>query len=190
MVEYLNKKADVPGNFPLGSFNSAFSFTGSKHIDAAATKTLSLDGLFIPLAKIQLMKSRLTLRENVRKAVPRNWDPPSLARYILQIICRILKQISFKFELFLMFRLHFDSFIENFGTHVITSITIGGKDVIYVKQHHTSPLLKSEMKNYTEDLGNQRFSDTNSQTSSGQARSKDKASSPLITLTFFWLFFL
>ena len=84
-----------------------------------------------------------------------------------------------------MFRLHFDSFIENFGTHVITSITIGGKDVIYVKQHHTSPLLKSEMKNYTEDLGNQRFSDTNSQASADQARSKDKASSPLITLTFF-----
>ncbi|XP_028764465.1 MACPF domain-containing protein CAD1 [Neltuma alba] len=149
MVEYLNKKADIPGNFPLGSFNSAFSFTGSKLIDAAATKTLSLDGFFIPLAKVQLMKSHLTLRENVKKAVPVNWDPPSLA-----------------------------SFIENFGTHVITSITIGGKDVIYVKQHHTSQLSKSEMKNYIEEIGNQRFSDTYSQTISGQTKSKDKSVEP------------
>ncbi|KAI9074915.1 hypothetical protein K1719_043144 [Acacia pycnantha] len=149
MVEYINKKADLPGDFPLGSFNSSFSFTGSKHIDAAATKTLSLDGFFIPLAKIQLTKSRLTLRENVKKAVPVNWDPPSLA-----------------------------SFIENFGTHVITSITIGGKDVVYVKQHHTSPLSKLEMKNYIEEIGNQRFSDANSQTSSGQTKSKDKSVEP------------
>ncbi|XP_054782243.1 MACPF domain-containing protein CAD1-like [Prosopis cineraria] len=149
MVEYLNKKADVLGNFPLGSFNSAFSFTGSKCTDAAATKTLSLDGFFIPLAKVQLIKSHLTLRENVKRAVPVNWDPPSLA-----------------------------SFIENFGTHVITSITIGGKDVIYVKQHHTSPLSKLEMKNYTEEIGNQRFSDTNSETSSGQTKSKDKGIEP------------
>jgi hypothetical protein len=75
------------------------------------------------------------------------------------------------------FYLHFDSFIENFGTHVITSITIGGKDVIYVKQHNTSPLSKLEIKNYIQDIGNQRFSDINSHTSSGQTKSKDKASS-------------
>ncbi|RDY11084.1 MACPF domain-containing protein CAD1, partial [Mucuna pruriens] len=113
MVEYFNERADISGSFPLGNFNSAFSFTGSKHVDAAATKTLSSDGFYIPLAKVQLKKSHLTLQENVKKAVPINWDPPSLA-----------------------------SFIENFGTHVITSITIGGKDVIYVKQHHTSSLSK------------------------------------------------
>nr|KYP48386.1 hypothetical protein KK1_029917 [Cajanus cajan] len=146
MVEYFNDRANISGSFPLGSFNSAFSFTGSKHVDDAATKTLSSDGFYIPLAKVQLKKSHLTLQENVKRAVPANWDPPSLA-----------------------------SFIENFGTHVITSITIGGKDVIYVKQHHTSPLSKLEMKNYIQDIGNQRFSDINSHTSSGQTKSKDKA---------------
>ncbi|KAH1256419.1 MACPF domain-containing protein CAD1 [Glycine max] len=99
MVEYFNERANISGNFPIGSFNSAFSFTGSKHVDAAATKTLSSDGFYIPLAKVQLQKSHLTLQGNVKKAVPVNWDPPSLA-----------------------------SFIENFGTHVITSITMGGKD--------------------------------------------------------------
>ncbi|XP_061370746.1 MACPF domain-containing protein CAD1-like isoform X2 [Gastrolobium bilobum] len=145
MVEYFNHKANISGSFPLGSFNSAFSFTGSKHVDAAATKTLSSDGFYIPLAKVQLKKTHLMLQENVKRAVPVNWDPPSLA-----------------------------SFIENFGTHVITSITIGGKDVIYVKQHHTSPLSKLEIKNYIQDIGNQRFSDINSHTSSGQIKSKDK----------------
>lgn len=81
MVEYFNERANVSGKFPIGSFNSAFSFTGSKHVDAAATKTLSSDGFYIPLAKVQLQKSHLTLQGNVKKAVPVNWDPPSLARY-------------------------------------------------------------------------------------------------------------
>lgn len=149
MVEYFNHKADISGSYPLGSFNSAFSFTGSKHVDAAATKTLSSDGFYICLAKVELKKPHLMLQDNVKRAVPVNWDPPSLA-----------------------------SFIENFGTHVITSITIGGKDVIYVKQHHTSPLSKLEIKNYIQDIGNQRFSDINSHTSSGQTKSKDKGVDP------------
>lgn len=81
MVDYFNHKANIPGSNPLGSFNSAFSFTGSKHVDIAATKTLSSDGFYIPLAKVQLQKPNLTLQENVKRAIPLNWDPPSLARY-------------------------------------------------------------------------------------------------------------
>ncbi|KAG6769642.1 hypothetical protein POTOM_025298 [Populus tomentosa] len=127
MVEYFNQKANLSGGLPLGCFNSAFSFTGSKHIDAAVSKTLSMDGYYIPLAKVQLMRSPLVLHENVKMAVPTCWDPPSLA-----------------------------SFIENFGTHVITSVTIGGKDVIYVKQHQSSPLSTLEIKHYVQDIGNQR----------------------------------
>lgn len=80
MVEYFNEKANLSGGFPLGSFNAAFSLTGSKHIDAAATKTLSMDGFYIPLAKVEL-KSPLVLQENVKRAIPASWDPPSLARY-------------------------------------------------------------------------------------------------------------
>ncbi|CAL9002997.1 unnamed protein product [Prunus brigantina] len=150
MVEYFNQKSNASGGFPLGSFNFAFSFTGSKHIDAAATKTLSVDGFYIPLAKVQLFKTPLVLQENVKQAVPTNWDPTSLA-----------------------------SFIENFGTHVITSVTIGGKDVIYVKQHQSSPLSTMEIKNYVQDIGTQRFSDTESNRSSGQMKFNDKASSAL-----------
>ncbi|XP_050212545.1 MACPF domain-containing protein CAD1-like [Mercurialis annua] len=146
MVEYFNQKANISGSFPLGSFISVFSFTGSKHIDAAITKTLSMDGIYIPLAKVQLMKSPLVLRENVKRAIPTSWDPSSLA-----------------------------SFIENFGTHVITSVTIGGKDMIYVKQHKSSPLSTMEIKNYVEDIGNQRFSDAESHRNSGPMRLKDKS---------------
>ncbi|XP_041024202.1 MACPF domain-containing protein CAD1-like [Juglans microcarpa x Juglans regia] len=149
MVEYFNQKANLSGSFPLGSFNSAFSFTGSKNVDVVTTKTLSMDGFYIPLAKVQLMKTPLVLQENVKQAVPTFWDPPSLA-----------------------------SFIENFGTHVITSITIGGKDVIYVKQHKSSPLSTMEIKKYIQDIGNQRFSDMESYTSSGQMKVKDKGVDP------------
>ena len=82
MVEYFNKRANLAGNVPLGSFNAAFSFTGSKHIDAAATKTLCMDGYFIPLSKFELTKSSLVLQDSVKRAVPTSWDPPALARYV------------------------------------------------------------------------------------------------------------
>ncbi|KAI3819128.1 hypothetical protein L1987_12952 [Smallanthus sonchifolius] len=148
MVEYFNKRANLSGNIPLGSFNAGFSFTGSKNIDAAATKTLCIDGYFIPLTTFEVTKSSLVLQESVKRAVPTSWDPPALV-----------------------------SFIETFGTHVITSATIGGKDVIYVKQHHSSPLSIVEMKNYVEDIGNQRFSNTENLTNSGLLRYKEKFSS-------------
>ncbi|XP_050383513.1 MACPF domain-containing protein CAD1-like [Argentina anserina] len=147
MVEYFNDRCYISGSYPVGSFNFSFSFSGSKHVDMAGTKTLSMDGLYIPLAKIHLLKSPLMLQENVKRAIPTCWDPTSLA-----------------------------SFIENFGTHVITSVTIGGKDVIYVKQHKSSPLSTMEIKNYIQDIGNQRFLDTESNTSSGQMNFKDKGS--------------
>ncbi|PON94435.1 Membrane attack complex component/perforin (MACPF) domain containing protein [Trema orientale] len=148
MVEYFNQKANLSGGFALGNFNAAFNFTGTKHIDAASTKTLSMDGFYIPLSKVQLL-SPLALQENVKRAVPSNWDPAALA-----------------------------SFIENFGTHVITSVTIGGKDMIYVKQHQHSTLSTLEIKNYVQDIGNQRFSDAESHSSSGPMKLKDKGVDP------------
>lgn len=80
MVEFFNRKADISSHSPLGSFNVAFSFTGAKHLDAITTKTLCMDGYFIPLARLQLMNSPLVLQESVRRAVPASWDPPALAR--------------------------------------------------------------------------------------------------------------
>ncbi|KAL3615776.1 cinnamoyl-Coa reductase [Castilleja foliolosa] len=151
MVEYFNKKASLSGHTPLGSFNAAFSYTGSRHVDADSTKSLCMDGVFIPLAKFQIATSPLVLNEMVRRAVPKSWDPPGLA-----------------------------SFIENFGTHVITSVMIGGKDVIYVRQHLSSPLSIVEIKNYVQDIGNQRFLSTEGLTNSGLLKHKVKGSDPLL----------
>jgi len=81
MAEYFNRKALLSGNVPLGSFNSVFSFSGSKKIDAAATKSLAMDGMFIPLCKVQLIKHPSSLQEDVRRAVPLTWEPSLLARY-------------------------------------------------------------------------------------------------------------
>lgn len=89
MVEYFNKKANLPGHAPLGSFNVAFSYTGSKNIDTASTKTLCMDGFFIPLSNLQLMTSPLVLRDDVKRAVPTSWDPLALARleFIFIVFC-------------------------------------------------------------------------------------------------------
>ncbi|XP_074302929.1 MACPF domain-containing protein CAD1-like [Silene latifolia] len=146
MIRHFNNKANLSVTYPLGSFNSAFSFTGSKHIDSAATKSLSVDAFIIPLAKVELNMVSLVLQDDVTRAIPNVWDPSSLA-----------------------------GFIENFGTHVITSVTIGGKDVIYVKQHQSSSLSATELKSYVRDIGNLRFMDMESHTSSGPIRMKDKS---------------
>lgn len=90
MAEYFNRKALLSGNVPLGSFNSAFSFSGSKKIDAAATKSLAMDGIFIPLCKVQLIKQPSSLQEDVRCAVPLTWDPSSLARYWRLLIVKLM----------------------------------------------------------------------------------------------------
>jgi len=56
--------------------------------------------------------------------------------------------------------------------------------VIYVKQHQSSPLSTMEIKHYVQDIGNQRFSDTEGHMSSGPMKLKDKAS-PMISPYFF-----
>ncbi|GMN43448.1 hypothetical protein TIFTF001_012652 [Ficus carica] len=145
MAEYFNKKSGISGNIPLGSFNSMFNFTGSWQVDAAVTKSLAMVGYLIPLYKVKLEKQNLVLHEEVKRAVPYTWDPASLA-----------------------------SFIENFGTHVVTSATIGGRDVVYIRQHQSSPLLATDIENYVKDMGDHRFQDSTSQSSAGPLKYKDK----------------
>ncbi|XP_068668805.1 MACPF domain-containing protein CAD1-like isoform X2 [Aristolochia californica] len=151
MVEFFNKRARLSGNIPLGSFNSVFSFTGSKQIDSAVTKNVAVEGVYIPLCKVQLMQTPSILTEAVQCSIPSSWDPASLS-----------------------------SFIEIFGTHIITSVTIGGKDAIYVKQHQSSPLSVMELKKYVKDIGDQRFSNTESQTSLGPMKIMDKGVDPYL----------
>nr|GMD11577.1 MACPF domain-containing protein CAD1 [Ipomoea batatas] len=146
MAKYFNDMSNIPGQIPLGSFNAMFNFTGSWKLDAAATKSLAMIGYIIPLFTVKLANSEsLVLRDEIKRAVPYSWDPASLA-----------------------------SFIENFGTHIVTSATIGGRDVVYIKQHQSSPLSVSDIENYVKDIGDQRFSDSKSLPSSGPLKYKDK----------------
>ncbi|KAH9749182.1 MACPF domain-containing protein CAD1 [Citrus sinensis] len=145
MAGYFNEKSGISGNIPLGSFNAMFNFTGCWQADAAATKSLAMVGNFISLYKVKLAKLNLVLREEIRRAVPYSWDPPLLA-----------------------------SFIENYGTHIVTSITIGGRDVVYIRQHQSSPLSMMDIENYVKDIGDERFMDSKSQSSAAPLKYKDK----------------
>ncbi|KMZ65443.1 MACPF domain-containing protein CAD1 [Zostera marina] len=142
MSKCFNKKSHLDGHIPLGSFNSMFNFTGPWKIDAATTKSLAMDGFFIPLYKV-ILTSKLILKEEIQKSIPHTWEPESLS-----------------------------SFIENYGTHIITSVTIGGQDVVYVKQQNSSLLSKIDIEKYVKDIGDQRFKDSDSLLSSGPVSSK------------------
>lgn len=122
-----------------------FNFTGSWQVDAASTKCLAMVGYFIPLYTVELAKAKLVLREEIRRAVPYSWDPASLA-----------------------------SFIENYGTHIVTSATVGGRDVVYVRQHQSSSLSALDIENYIKDIEDHRFLESSSQSTAGLPKYKDK----------------
>ncbi|KAK4743753.1 hypothetical protein SAY87_010065 [Trapa incisa] len=145
MAKYFNEKSGIEGSVPLGGFNSMFNFTGSGQVDAASTKSLAMVGHFLPIYKVGLTKANLVLREEARRAVPYSWDPASLA-----------------------------SFIENYGTHIVTSATVGGRDVVYIRQHQSSSLSASDIENYIKDIEDQRFFESGSQSTAGLPRYKDK----------------
>ncbi|XP_052187437.1 MACPF domain-containing protein At1g14780 [Diospyros lotus] len=132
MSEFFNQKCSVGGKIPSGLFNSMFGFrSGSWAEDAANTKFLGLHGYFIVLFSLHLQRSPLLLSDQVRDAVPSSWDPPALAR-----------------------------FIEKYGTHVIVGLSIGGEDVVVVRQESCSNLEPSQLKNHLDELGEQLFTGT------------------------------
>ncbi|KAJ7299523.1 hypothetical protein O6H91_Y214900 [Diphasiastrum complanatum] len=148
MSERFNQGLSISGKMPLGLFNTMYSFNGTWQADASATKTLALDGWFITLYNMQI-KTLLCLKDEVKKAVPSFWEPAALAR-----------------------------FIEKYGTHVIVSVKIGGKDVVYIKQHQSSPLSSGEIQKYLKKIADQRFAEGSGQ-NMFDTRSKEKTSDPL-----------
>ncbi|KAJ6890874.1 MACPF domain-containing protein [Populus alba x Populus x berolinensis] len=132
MSEFFNQKASVPGKIPSGLFNSMFGFESDTWAaDAADTKCLALDGCFITLFNFRIDRYPLVLCDEVREAVPSSWDPCALAR-----------------------------FIEKYGTHIIVGLSIGGHDVVLVRQDKSSNVGSSELKKHLDDLGDQLFSGT------------------------------
>lgn len=80
MSEHFNQEISLTGKVPSGLFNAMFEFTGSWQKDAANTKTLAFDGVFITLYTVALEKTQMVLSDHVKKAVPSSWDPAALAR--------------------------------------------------------------------------------------------------------------
>ncbi|KAK3011008.1 hypothetical protein RJ639_011912 [Escallonia herrerae] len=128
MSEAFNQEISLTGKIPSGLFNAMFDFSGSWQKDAANTKTLAFDGVFITLYSVALEKSQMVLCDHVKKAVPSSWEPAALAR-----------------------------FIEKFGTHIIVGVKMGGKDVIYVKQQHSSSLQPAEVQKRLKAIADKRF---------------------------------
>nr|GEY96821.1 hypothetical protein [Tanacetum cinerariifolium] len=123
------KDVSLSGRIPTGQFNAAFEFTGSWQKDAANTKALASNGVYITLYNITLEKSQIALRDHVKKAVPSTWEPAALAK-----------------------------FIEKYGTHVIAGVKMGGKDIVYMKQQHSSTLPSDDVQRKLKEVAEKRFS--------------------------------
>nr|GLL23915.1 MACPF domain-containing protein At4g24290 [Ipomoea trifida] len=134
MSEQFNQDISLTGKIPSGLFNAMFDFSGCWQKDAAYTKTLAFDGVFITLYTIALEKSQMVLCDHVKKEVPSTWDPAALAR-----------------------------FIEKFGTHIIVGIKMGGKDVVYMKQQHSSSLEPADVQKRLKAIADKRFCDASEQ---------------------------
>ncbi|KAK1378711.1 MACPF domain-containing protein [Heracleum sosnowskyi] len=130
MAEQFNQDISLSGKIPSGLFNMMFDFKGCWQKDAATTKTLAFDGWLITMYNIVLSKSQITLSEHVKKEVPSSWDPAALAE-----------------------------FIEKFGTHIVVGVTMGGKDVIHLKQLQKSNLQPTEVQRILKQVADQRFSE-------------------------------
>ncbi|CAA6665716.1 unnamed protein product [Spirodela intermedia] len=130
MAEQFNRGLSLAGKIPSGMFNAAFDFRGCWLKDAAATMSLSFDGWVIALYSVVLERHNLELLDHVKQDVPPSWDPTALA-----------------------------GFIENYGTHVIVGVQMGGSDVIHIKQQYGSALLPHEVQNLLKALADERFSE-------------------------------
>lgn len=165
MSELVNTKSSIQSKIPSGNFNALFDLSGSWLDDAMDTKHLAFDGYFISLYDLRLTASPLILRDEVKKAVPSKWDPASLTRYFLQyvpsddILCNNLITMTFCSSRYWLWIELPASFIKTYGTHIIVAASVGGQDVVCVRQKHSSPISTNDLKMHLEDLGDFLFSD-------------------------------
>uniref|UniRef100_A0A0D9YK90 MACPF domain-containing protein n=1 Tax=Oryza glumipatula TaxID=40148 RepID=A0A0D9YK90_9ORYZ len=132
MSEQFNRELSLSGKIPSGFFNAMFEFTGCWQKDASITKSLAFDGWCITLYTVALSKAHIILQDHVKQAVPSTWEPAALAR-----------------------------FIKKFGTHIVVGVKMGGKDVIYLKQQHSSSLQAVDVQKRLKEMSDQRFLDAN-----------------------------
>lgn len=80
-------------------------------------------------------------------------------------------------------------FIDTFGTHIIVGVKMGGKDVIFVKQQHSSTLQPADLQKRLKEMADKRFLDTNGQSqysiASEQVYQHSKVCGKLVCATLF-----
>ncbi|EFJ15643.1 hypothetical protein SELMODRAFT_234182 [Selaginella moellendorffii] len=130
MSERFNHNVGIAGKMPLGLFTAMFDLKGPWQVDALSTKSLAIDGYFAILYEVKVTKAPLRLIQEVKDAVSSTWQPLELTR-----------------------------FIEKYGTHVITGVKVGGKDVIYLRQNQSSTLNAADIQRYLDSISEQRFAD-------------------------------
>ncbi|XP_068658170.1 MACPF domain-containing protein At1g14780 [Aristolochia californica] len=129
MSRLINERSSLAGKVPNGLFNVLFGFnSGTWASDARETQCLAMDGYFITLFNLRIDRYPLVLSDQVVNDVPSTWQPQQLAR-----------------------------FIENYGTHVIVGVSVGGQDLVLVSQDQSSDLPPSELKKHLDKLGDQLF---------------------------------
>ncbi|THU47347.1 hypothetical protein C4D60_Mb09t14530 [Musa balbisiana] len=132
MSELFNHRSSMAGKIPSGLFNYMFDMDGCAWAqEASNTKCLAMDGYFIALLELRIQHQPLALVDHVVRDVPSTWDPGAIAR-----------------------------FIETYGTHVIMGLSVGGQDVVYVKQDHSSSLSPRELRQHLDRLGDELFTGT------------------------------
>ncbi|KAI5055127.1 hypothetical protein GOP47_0030272 [Adiantum capillus-veneris] len=143
MSQHFNQSLSLSGKIPCGLFNYMFNFSGLWQKDASTTKHLALDGWFYTSYTLEIPRSQLVLKEGIKALVPASWEPAALAR-----------------------------FIETFGTHIIVGVKIGGKDVIHMKQHQSSPSTSVEFQKLLAKVSDERFMPSEGRTSVGSVENR------------------
>ncbi|GBG75376.1 hypothetical protein CBR_g20006 [Chara braunii] len=98
--------------------------------EAQETRAMAKDAWIITLYSLHLMAQPLQLTEELTRAIPRTWEPTELA-----------------------------SFIQRFGTHVVTSVRVGGKDAVFLRQTQSSLLSPREISRIITMASEIRFND-------------------------------
>ncbi|KAJ1405006.1 Membrane attack complex component/perforin [Sesbania bispinosa] len=108
------------------------SFGLSGNTAPTTDMSLAYDGWFFKRYAFELERYD-GASDHIKEAVPSGWDTQALAR-----------------------------FIKRFGTHIVVAVSMGGKDVLYVRQDH-DPSLSHEptrLLNFLKDKASKRFMDS------------------------------
>ncbi|KAK4264640.1 hypothetical protein QN277_025791 [Acacia crassicarpa] len=128
MLGHFNQEMCLGGRFASGNFCASFGISDRCIKVFDSIKSLAYDGWFVKRYTIELEKHQGELDDHVKEAVPSSWDPEALAR-----------------------------FIKEFGTHVVVGVSMGGKDVLYLRQSHSSNLQPADLQQLLKDKVDMRF---------------------------------